>query len=145
MSSSHALTPPPRPARLRRVAPPPATPPTPAAAADSDGDSSATTTSALHPNAGRLVQLCWDLARRAAIAAAHDHVDAIGLLHQRLAIEEALRDRYPETSDLLDDLAVWEADVVHIGDGPAQNCLICRRIQLDLPDLPFPGRNGGAR
>ncbi|MGN6688762.1 MAG: hypothetical protein ACTHK1_14635 [Actinomycetales bacterium] len=142
MSSSHALTPPPRPARLRRVAPPPAAPPTPAAA-DIDGDGSATTT--LHPNAHRLLQLCWDLGRRAAIAAAHDHVDAIGLLHQRLTVEEALRDRYPETADLLDDLAAWEADVVHIGDGPAQNCLICRRIQLDLPDLPLPGRNGSAR
>ncbi|MGN6243595.1 MAG: hypothetical protein ACTHQ3_07955 [Motilibacteraceae bacterium] len=59
-------------------------------------------------------------------------------------MDEALR-AIPGLVDLLTEIEVWEAENLHVSDGPAQRCLICRRIQLELRELPFRGRLGGAR
>ena len=146
MSSSHALTPQPTTHRRRRTT----TPPGPRQSSTGSTGSTSTASRAgsgldLHPHARRLLELCWDLAGRASIALAHDHIGAVNLLRSRVQVDEALRARFPGLIDLLTEIEVWEAENLHVSDGPAQRCLICRRIQLELAELPFRGRLGGAR
>ena len=95
----------------------------------------------------RLLTLWRDLAVRAAQAAAHgDDDQEFRLTDLHLQIEQAITDRHPELSGVMDELLVWEGALAHSGSGPAKTCLSCRRARVGLPDnLPLPSPRAGVR
>ncbi|MGN6243885.1 MAG: hypothetical protein ACTHQ3_09465 [Motilibacteraceae bacterium] len=155
-NSSHALTPQPTTTRLRRTGTPPAQ-----READTNGSRSRSTNSTvttgavngkqsseLPPDARRLLALCWELAARGIIAGGHHDPTAPGLLELlalRVRIEETLEERHPHLAAVLTEIAVWEGERLHVDDGPAQQCLTCRRILQERPELAAQAQIGGAR
>lgn len=97
-------------------------------------------------HASRLLALWVELAQRAASAAAHANSDESALRRLQLQVEDALADRLPEHPQLLDELAAWEASLIHVAQAPPEACLACRKARLGLPaDLPLPVAIGGSR
>jgi hypothetical protein len=104
------------------------------------------TRSRVSQDAVRLVDLWCRLARRAAVADAHEHDDADNVLQLQFEVESAIRTRYPSLRPTLERLLEWEAGLIHSGSSLASPCHTCRRIELDIPqDLPFPMSVGGHR
>lgn len=152
-SSSHALTPQPTTTRLRRTGNPPAQRRT-----DTNGNRTTDSTetgaanraqsSEFPADARRLLALCWELAARGIIAGGHHDPTAPGfleLLELRVRIEEALEERHPALAALLTEIAVWEGERLHVDDGPAHQCLTCRRILQERPELAAQVQIGGTR
>ena len=108
--------------------------------------SAASTTPPPNSDLTRLLTLWRDLARRAARAAAHDDDQEPTLTALLLQVEQAITDRHPELSGVMDELLVWESTLAHEGTGPVATCLDCRRAQVGFPaSLPFPSPREGLR
>ena len=95
----------------------------------------------------RLLTLWIDLALRAAQAAAHGADDEeLSLTGLQLQVEEAITERHPELSGVMDEMLVLESALAHNGTGPAATCLSCRGARVGLPDnLPLPSLRAGVR
>lgn len=87
-----------------------------------------------------------ELAVRAAQAAAHGDEQESALTALQLQVEQAITDRHPQLSGVMDEALVWEGALVHFGSGPPATCLSCRRARVGLPDnLPLPSTRAGVR
>jgi hypothetical protein len=81
-------------------------------------------------------------------AAAHDDDDdqELAFTSLQLQVEQAIADRHPELSGVMDELLAWETALAHSGSGPVETCLDCRRARVGFPDiLPFPSPRAGLR
>jgi hypothetical protein len=87
-----------------------------------------------------------DLALRAAQAAAHDDDEELTLTALQLQVEQAITDRHPGHSGVMDEMLVWESTLAHFASGPAETCLDCRRPRRGLSLTPSrPEVIGGRR
>jgi len=94
----------------------------------------------------RLLALWRDLAVRAAQATAHDNDQELMLTGLQLQVEQAITDRHPELSGVMDELLAWESTLAHPGSGPVATCLDCRRARVGFPDyLPSLSPRPGVR
>lgn len=100
------------------------------------------------PQDRETTRLLWtwvDLTRRAASAAAHRNTDEDPLRDLQLKVEEALTDRLPDSDALLGELWAWEAGLMHNGEVPEQDCLVCHLARLLPPEaLALVPTVGGA-
>jgi hypothetical protein len=86
------------------------------------------------------------LAVRVAQAAAHDDDQELAFTSLQLQVEQAITDRHPELSGVMDELLAWESTLAHPGSGPVATCLDCRRARVGFPDiLAFPSPRAGLR
>jgi len=82
----------------------------------------------------RLLGLWVDLTRRAASAAAHRTGQESSLYHLQQQVEETLTDRLPDPEAVWPELLAWEATLIHPGDVPVTDCLVCHLARILLPE-----------
>ena len=108
--------------------------------------SAASTTPPPDSDLTRLLTMWRTLAVRVAQAAAHDDDQELAFTSLQLQVEQAITDRHPELSGVMDELLAWESTLAHPGSGPVATCLDCRRARVGFPDiLAFPSPRAGLR
>ncbi len=95
-----------------------------------------------HTGTTRLLARWCELTALTAASAAHHPGEEYEFFRMQQQVEAVLRGRSPKLAQVLDDLIVWEASLIHKSDLPASHCIVCRRASIDAKRLPF--QIGGA-